>query len=166
MFESKSSPLGWRSFACVAALPLVMFSLVGGPVHPVDRSVQVVDGFLAARAARDLDAVATLLPSDATIVDTTHSLTLSGDDWYRLLPLADELQLGSRHLEPNGEVTWTELVLDDGRPSWEHNLNWFMDGSPLVESEPLATSVFTATAHLRTMRASVSEGGITHLEIR
>jgi hypothetical protein len=133
--------------------------------RPTAASVNVVDAFIAARAARDLRTLAALVPADASVVDTASSTTVGGDAWYQLLPLAEVLEVGPRHLENDGDVTWSELVLDDGRPSWENNLNWFVDGNSAVEGAPLSRRDVPPSSRTRTMRASVTEAGITRLEL-
>ena len=62
-------------------------------------SVEVVDAFIAARATRDLRMLAAIVPADATVVDTANSMAVRGDGWYQLLPFAEVLEVGPRHLE-------------------------------------------------------------------
>ena len=165
MFKSTSSLPLWRSFACVATLPLVLLAAVNWMAGPAPAAVEVVDAFIAARAARDLRTVAALVPSEASVVDTAHATAVSGDGWYQLLPLAEVLEVGPRHLENNGDVAWSELVLDDGRPSWENNLNWFVGDNTALASNPVIQHDAPSIVRTRTMRATVTGAGITRLEL-
>jgi len=128
-------------------------------------SVDVVDAFIAARATRDLRTVATLIPAEASVVDITNSMAVGGDGWYQLLPLAEVLEVGPRHLENNGDVTWFELVVDDGRPSWENNLNWFVDDNAALHATPVSRHDVPSSRRSRTMRATVTAAGITRLQL-
>ena len=80
-------------------------------------------------------------------------------------PLAEVLEVGPRRLEKNGDVAWSELVLDDGRPSWENNLNWFVEDNTALEATLVYQHDAPSSGHTRTMRATVTEAGITRLEL-
>jgi hypothetical protein len=163
MSKSTSNLPVWRSFACVATLPLVLLAVVNWMARPSPASVEVVDAFIAARAARDVRTVAALLPAEASVVDTANAMAVGGDGWYELLPLAEVLEVGPRRLEKNGDVAWSELVLDDGRPTWENNLNWFIDDN--TTPTPVSQHDVPSSGRPRTMRATVTEAGITRLEL-
>lgn len=62
-------------------------------------------------------------------------------------------------------ITRSELVLDDGRPSWENNLNWFVDGNIAVEATPLPQHDAASSGRTRSMHATMTEAGFTHPEL-
>jgi hypothetical protein len=114
----------------VAAVTLVLLTLLGprpGAAESSAHAVQVVDAFNAARAKRDLSAVAVLLHANATIVDEKHDLTTGTEDLYRLLPLSERFELSPRHVTDVSMVAWTETVEPNAHPSWESNPNWWLD---------------------------------------
>src|SRR5579871_3034611 len=154
MFGSISHLSGWRSLVCGAALPLVLLATAGSMARPANSAaVETVDAFIAARVAGDSRTVAALLSADSSVVDTTNSIFVTGDEWDQLLPVNEVLEVGPRQLENNGDVTWSELVLDDGRPGWENNPNWFLDDNSAREAVPLSQHGLWASGLTRTMRA-------------
>jgi hypothetical protein len=174
---SRSHPILYRALAGVATLPLVLFSLVSwlARTDVASAPVEVVDAFVAARAARDLEAVAALLQANASVMDTGRDLAAGVDGLYQLMPIGDTLVVGPRHQEENGDVSWSEMVLDNSRPSWENNLNWWIDGNPAVEAlqqmprtgetsatQPSANGA-APTGYTRMMRVTATQAGITRI---
>ena len=104
--------------------------------------------------------------------------TTGTEGLYQLLPLAETVEFGPRTQTDGGEVTWTETVVQSGRPSWENNLNWWMDGNDALQAElptpdmgaaPAASGPQTsadgpaATRDTRVMLAIVTRGRIMRL---
>ena len=56
-------------------------------------------------------------------------------------------------------------MLDDGRPSWENNLNWFVDDNTALAASPVSQHDAASGGRTRTMRATVTEAGITRVEL-
>ena len=168
--------------AAVAAMPLVFCSLIpwfaradGSP----SAAVGVVDAFDNARAVRDVNAVAALLDADASVVDSSSSgESATGPGSLSTAAACGDGRVRPRTQTGGGEVTWTETVGQTSRPSWENNLNWWMDGNGALEAEvstasvgvsPVASGPQTgesgpaATRDARVMRAIVTQGRITRL---
>ena len=178
---SRLFPRSTRAAIAIAAIPLAFCSLapwfarVDGASAP---AVGVVDAFLNARAARDDSGVVALLDEDAEIVDSDGFRASRNQGLYQALRLGDTIEFGPRSQGPGGEVMWTETVVQDGRPSWENNLNWWMDGNPAIGmqastagiggapqvSQPRTRASGPAPARdTRYARANVTEGRITRL---
>ena len=131
------------AIAGLATVLLVVWSLRGALPSADDTpsdAIRVVDAFVSARAALDVAVVAGLLHADARIVDGRHDVATGTDGLPHLLPLAGRIELGPRHLSDVGEVSWTETVVPNGRPSWENNPNWFVNDltadQPVLLSQP------------------------------
>ena len=127
---ARLSRRSYSAILAVAALPLVLGSLLDahrGAAESVSNAVQVVNAFTAARASRNLSAIAALLHADATIVDEKHHRTTGTEALFHLLSLAEVFEVGTRHVAGVGEVTWTETVEPYVHPSWESNPNWWLD---------------------------------------
>jgi hypothetical protein len=164
-------------------MPLVVCSLCAWFARADGASSQavgVVDTFLNARAVRDVNAIATVFDKDAQIVDGNRDLATGLEGLYQLLPLGDTIEVGPRTQAEDGEVSWTETVLQAARPSWENNLNWWTDGNDAVGAlvstpgtgeVPLASRAQTsagglaATNDTRYMQAVVTQAGITRLTV-
>jgi hypothetical protein len=130
-------------------------------------AVGVVDAFLDARTARDTNAETALFNAEAHIVDGSRDQAIETGVLSELLPPGEAVEFGPRHQPESGEVTWTETVVDSGRPSWENNPNWWVDGSPalqvLASVPPIAEAGVTTTTDTRYMRADVTQARIMRL---
>jgi hypothetical protein len=139
------------------------FCALGGWSASADTSAPVetgvVDAFINARAAGDVATVASLLDERVRIIDTSHDVSRGPDAFYQVLPPGDTLTFGARTRARDGSVMWTEIVREDGRPSWENNLNWWMDDSSVVD----AARTPSATTYTREMRALVVDAKIAQL---
>jgi hypothetical protein len=118
----KLVPRSYIATAAIVVAPLAFCALVPWLARADGASssaVGVVDTFVSARVARDVNAVAALLDQDAQIVDSSRDRTTGTEGLSQLLPLAETVEFGPRTQTDGGEVTWTETVLQSGRPSWE-----------------------------------------------
>jgi hypothetical protein len=119
----------------------------------------VVDAFISARAAGDVATVASLLDERVRIIDSSRDRSDGPDAFYQVLPPGDTLAFGARSRSWDGSVVWTEVVLENGRPSWENNLNWWMDDNSVAD----AARTRGATTYVREMRALVVDAKIAQL---
>jgi hypothetical protein len=166
------------SIAGVVVFGVACVVLLGVQVpgeRPLPSQVRVVDAFVSARAAVDVNAMPHLLHQDAQIVDLRHDRATSIDGLYQLLPLGETLDISLRQVNDLGEVTWTETVLQSARPSSEITLEAITDlssASTAIQwaklgggsSEPIATSM-NASGYARAMRAIVVQSRIVVLVI-
>jgi hypothetical protein len=72
--------------------------------------------FLNARATRDVNAGSALFDEDAQIVDGLRDQLTGTQGLYQLLPLGETMEVGPRTRTEDGEVMWTETVVQAGRP--------------------------------------------------
>jgi hypothetical protein len=119
----------------------------------------VVDQFISARAADDVAGVAKLLDERVRIIDASRAQSGGPDAFYQVLPPSGTLAFGARTRAWDGSITWTETVLEDGRPSWENNLNWWIDDGIVIDTQRTPR----ATTYTREMRALVVDAKIVQL---
>jgi hypothetical protein len=148
--------------ACVVTVTLAVcvlgnWSASADTTAPVE--TRVVDAFISARAAGDVAGVAKLLDERVRIIDTTRDRSGGPDAFYQVLPPGGTLAFGARTRAWDGSITWTETVLEDARPSWENNLNWWMDDSIVIDVQRTPR----ATTYTREMRALVVDAKIVQL---
>lgn len=79
------------------------------PDHPSPAPGDVVDRFLAARQAHDLNAATEFFESDATITDSVGNSTHGADSASRLIERYDGFEAGPLQVTGN-EVVWTEAL--------------------------------------------------------
>jgi hypothetical protein len=126
---------------------------------PVDTGV--VDAFIEARARQDVAGITRLLDDEVRIVDNSRRRSGGPEVFYQVLPVGDTLEFGPRSVGRDGAVLWTEVVIDDGRSSWENNLNWWLDDNPLAEMVPSSQPTIVR----REMRAVVVHQKIVELAV-
>jgi hypothetical protein len=146
----------------VVTLALALCAVGGGSASadttaPVETGV--VDAFISARAAGDVAGVAKLLDERVRIIDKSRDRSGGPDAFYQVLPPGGTLAFGARTRAWDGSVTWAETVLEDGRPSWENNLNWWMDDSIVIDMQRTSRE----TTYTREMRALVVDAKIVQL---
>jgi hypothetical protein len=97
----------------IASIAIALVALTIAQWRPDDAATpapgDVVDEFLAASQALDLDAATATFEGDATITDSTGNSTRGTDAATRLIERYDGFEAGPRQVTGN-EVVWTEAL--------------------------------------------------------